>query len=127
MQTYAIIYRLSNVIDNRDEMTEAESQQAQEKKARGEKTAENVRYGEAISEHGMGGETLTSGGVAGEQGTFDLSGLIGIQPGWDSDVLTCWRLVRIAGFGRKKVADGDVDAEQSRKVQGYGPGSGVGA
>ncbi|KAK2627544.1 hypothetical protein QTJ16_003510 [Diplocarpon rosae] len=48
-----------------NETTEAEVQQATEKRERGEKTAEKIRYGEAISEHGFGGETVGNSGEAG--------------------------------------------------------------
>ncbi|OWP02385.1 hypothetical protein B2J93_3173 [Marssonina coronariae] len=48
-----------------NEKTEADVQQAKEKRERGEKTAENIRYGEAISEHGFGGETVGNSGEAG--------------------------------------------------------------
>ncbi|KAI9792419.1 MAG: hypothetical protein M1816_002303 [Peltula sp. TS41687] len=79
----------------------AEAQQAEQKTERGEKTAENVRYGDAISEHGMGGETTGLGG--------------GVGTSQDSSA------------GTKAADQEELDAKKSREVQGYGPGSGVGA
>lgn len=79
--------------------TEAEEEAQRKKSARGEKTAENVRYGEAISEHGFGGETT---GISGE--------------------------AHQGGYGRVEGEDADgTHAAQSRREQGYGGGSGVGA
>lgn len=70
--------------------TDADTQQAEDKRARGELTAENIRYGEAISEHGMGGETMAGGIGVASQGALDLSGCF-IGPGaWRSScLLTC--------------------------------------
>jgi len=81
------------------EVDSKSSEQQQEKNERGEKTAENIRYGEAISEHGFGGETTGNSGQA-NQGT---------------------------GFGSTEFRDNSEDATKTRKDQGYGPGSGVGA
>jgi len=79
-------------------VNEATTQAGKDKAARGEKTAENVRYGEAISEHGFGGETIGNTGEA-QQG----------------------------GYGRTDEQTGTDDITQSRREQGYGGGSGVGA
>lgn len=74
-----------------------------EEKERGEKTAENIRYGEAISEHGFGGETVGNSGEA----------------------------KRGEGFGRAgsggEADDGEGGGSNTRRAQGYGGGSGVGA
>ncbi|KAI9718242.1 MAG: hypothetical protein M1812_004232 [Candelaria pacifica] len=70
-----------------------------DKKERGEKTAENIRYGESLSEHGFGGETTGNSGSKGQEG----------------------------GFGGVNEKITDDSAEKTRKVQGYGSGSGVGA
>ncbi|KAL9138064.1 MAG: hypothetical protein Q9175_000717 [Cornicularia normoerica] len=74
------------------------SQQKQQKAEREGKTAENVRYGQTISEEGMGGKTTEAGGSANQD-----------------------------GFGVTDAQGGIDDAEESRRNQGYGPGSGVGA
>ncbi|KAF6237878.1 hypothetical protein HO173_004079 [Letharia columbiana] len=74
------------------------SQQEQQKAERGAKTAENVRYGQTISEGGMGGKTTEAGGSANQD-----------------------------GFGPLGAQGGTEDAEESRRDQGYGPGSGIGA
>lgn len=65
---------------------------AQQKQARGEKTAENIRYGQTISEEGMGGQTTTTTGQATQEGYGRTSG----------------------------VAEGSIDAAQERREQGYG-------
>ncbi|KAI9697235.1 MAG: hypothetical protein M1836_004799 [Candelina mexicana] len=72
---------------------------AERTQSRGEKTAENIRYGEALSEHGYGGETLGNDGVKGVEG----------------------------GFGGVREKNVEESAEKTRKEQGYGQGSGVGA
>lgn len=74
------------------------SQQEQQKAERGERTAENVRYGQTISEEGMGGRTTEAEGSANQD-----------------------------GFGATDTQEGIDNAEESRRDQGYGPGSGVGA
>lgn len=56
-----------------------------------------MRYGEAISEHGFGGETVGNGGKA------------------NTD----------SGFG--EIEDQSIEGQQSRREQGYGGSSGVGA
>ncbi|KAI9758329.1 MAG: Replication factor C (RF-C) subunit [Lichina confinis] len=76
----------------------ADLQTEDQKRERGEQTAENIRYGQAISEQGMGGETKDVEGSASSQ-----------------------------GFGTVKADVPDINAEQSRRAQGYGSGSGVGA
>ncbi|KAG0646266.1 hypothetical protein D0Z07_8260 [Hyphodiscus hymeniophilus] len=81
------------------ESTEAWQSEAREKKERGEKTAENVRYGEAISEHGFGGETVGNSGSANQGSGYG---------------------------GTEKDGEGDGNG-QTRREQGYGGGSGVGA
>lgn len=69
-------------------------------KERGEKTAENMRYGQAISEQGVGGMTTTSSGEA-QQGGY--------------------------GGAEADKSKETVDGGASRRAQGYGPGSNVGA
>ncbi|KAK5045994.1 hypothetical protein LTR84_008780 [Exophiala bonariae] len=64
---------------------------------RGEQTADNIRYGQNISESGVGGKTTTSTGSAEQAG----------------------------GYGGK--SDDAEPQKQTRREQGYGPGSGVGA
>lgn len=64
---------------------------------RGQQTADNIRYGQNISESGVGGKTTTSTGSAEQAG----------------------------GYGGK--ADDAEPQKQTRREQGYGPGSGVGA
>ena len=65
---------------------------AEQKQARGEKTAENIRYGQTISEEGMGGQTTTSTGQASQE-----------------------------GYGRAAGSTEDnIDATQERREQGYG-------
>ena len=64
---------------------------------RGQQTADNIRYGQNISESGVGGKTTTSTGSAGQQG----------------------------GYGGKP--DEAEPQKNTRREQGYGPGSGVGA
>jgi hypothetical protein len=63
---------------------------AEQKAAKGEKTAKNIRYGQAISEQGVGGFTSGSLGSAAQEG-------VGKQQEQDS-----------------------ADAVQSRKAEGYG-------
>ncbi|KAL3421875.1 hypothetical protein PVAG01_06031 [Phlyctema vagabunda] len=95
----AVLYPQSSSKDAKDTTKPADPEAAKQKQARGEKTAENIRYGEAISEHGFGGETTGTSGDA-QQG----------------------------GFG--KVADDSSKTsgqQQTRREQGYGGGSGVGA
>ncbi|KAL2040989.1 hypothetical protein N7G274_006447 [Stereocaulon virgatum] len=76
-----------------------DSEQAKQQAERREKTAENVRYGQTISEGGMGGKTTEAGGSA-NQGD---------------------------GYGGTEAQQGGYDDQESRRDQGYGPGSGVGA
>jgi hypothetical protein len=64
---------------------------------RGQQTADNIRYGQNISESGVGGKTTTSTGSAEQAG----------------------------GYGGK--SDEAEPQKQTRREQGYGPGSGVGA
>ncbi|KEF58388.1 uncharacterized protein A1O9_06314 [Exophiala aquamarina CBS 119918] len=64
---------------------------------RGQTTTENIRYGQNISESGVGGMTTTSTGSATQSG----------------------------GYGGKP--DDSEDLKNTRREQGYGPGSGVGA
>lgn len=78
--------------------TEAASQAAEEKRARGEQTAENTRYGESISEHGFGGETTTTNNGEGA-----------------------------GAGGLSEEEQQDENARRVRSQQGYGSGSGVGA
>lgn len=78
--------------------SKVDSQASQDKSERGEKTAENVRFGEAISEHGFGGETTSSSGQAHQ-----------------------------AGSDRRTEDARHGDQTQSRRAQGYGPGSNIGA
>ncbi|KAL9598248.1 MAG: hypothetical protein Q9219_004607 [cf. Caloplaca sp. 3 TL-2023] len=73
-------------------------QQKQDKAERGARTAENVRYGQTISEGGMGGKTTEAGGSANQ-----------------------------GGYGSTGVQDGQDNTEDTRREQGYGSGSGVGA
>ncbi|MCJ1241512.1 hypothetical protein MMC14_009517 [Varicellaria rhodocarpa] len=75
-----------------------DSQLSQEKNERGEKTAENIRYGESLSEHGFGGETTGKSGSANQE-----------------------------GHGSTDAQVGQDNLEQTRREQGYGSGSGVGA
>ncbi|RVX70955.1 hypothetical protein B0A52_06113 [Exophiala mesophila] len=63
----------------------------------GQRTADNIRYGQNISESGMGGKTTTSTGTANQEG----------------------------GYGG--TADQTTDQKNTRREQGYGPGSGIGA
>jgi hypothetical protein len=78
--------------------TEASKEAPQGTSARGERTAENMRYGEAISEHGFGGETTGNSGDS-QQG----------------------------GYGRTEKSQEGEHPSQTRREQGYGGGSGVGA
>ncbi|KAL8723076.1 MAG: hypothetical protein Q9225_000547 [Loekoesia sp. 1 TL-2023] len=73
-------------------------QKEQDKADRGARTAENIRYGQSISEGGMGGKTTETDGSANQ-----------------------------GGYGSTGVQDGQDSAEETRREQGYGPGSGVGA
>ena len=77
---------------------EGEREVQNDKASRGEQTADNIRCGEAISEHGFGGETMGNTGVA-NQGV---------------------------GYGGTEEDNGN-GSVQSRRVQGYGGGSEVGA
>jgi len=63
---------------------------------RGQQTADNIRYGQNISESGVGGMTTTSTGSAEQSG----------------------------GYGAKP--DDSEQLKNTRREQGYGPGSGVG-
>lgn len=64
---------------------------------RGQHTTDNIRYGQNISESGVGGMTTTSTGDAEQSG----------------------------GYGGKP--NESEQLKNSRREQGYGPGSGVGA
>lgn len=71
---------------------------SQSEKERGERTAENIRYGQSISENGFGGQTTGNSGST-------------VQD----------------GYGSAKVPESDDAIDQTRRMQGYGDGSGVGA
>lgn len=75
-----------------------ESRQEEQKSEQGTKAAENIRYGQNISESGMGGMTTEAQGTANQE-----------------------------GFGGTGNQEGSYDAEESRRDQGYGPGTGIGA
>jgi len=77
-----------------------DNQKQDEKRERGEKTADNIRYGESISEHGFGGETTGVSGEANQESGY--------------------------GTGTSTKLEED-EAAKTRREQGYGPGSGVGA
>ncbi|KAL8824088.1 MAG: hypothetical protein Q9191_005309 [Dirinaria sp. TL-2023a] len=94
-----------------------DSQQDQEKAEKGARTAENVRYGQGISEGGMGG-TTTEG-----QGEANQGGLLGmIRDADDASVDTGY-----GGTENQTSSGGEPETAESRREQGYGPGSGVGA
>ncbi|MCJ1445475.1 MAG: hypothetical protein MMC23_005980 [Stictis urceolatum] len=77
---------------------EAEAQQEAEKQEKGEQTAEKIRYGQTISEQGFGGETTESTGSAQQ-----------------------------SGYGAQSLDEAESDLTQSRREQGYGPGTNIGA
>lgn len=79
-----------------------DSQQEQEKAEKGARTAENVRYGQSISEGGMGGMTTEGQGEANQDTGY-------------------------GGAENQTGSGGESEAAESRRQQGYGPGSGVGA
>ncbi|ERF69816.1 hypothetical protein EPUS_08017 [Endocarpon pusillum Z07020] len=79
-------------------MASGSSEVDEQKQEKGEQTAENVRYGQNISESGMGGMTTTSEGTASQ-----------------------------GGYGGAEAQEGEEKPAQTRREQGYGPGSGVGA
>ncbi|KAL6717485.1 hypothetical protein ACLMJK_005400 [Lecanora helva] len=85
--------------DPETQVDAVDSQQQQQNAERGARTAENMRYGQTISEGGMGGKTNESEGSANQ-------GL---------------------GYGGADGETGSNNAEETRRNQGYGPGSGVGA
>ncbi|KAG8531041.1 uncharacterized protein KY384_004398 [Bacidia gigantensis] len=74
------------------------SVQDAEKAEKGEKKAENIRYGQGISEGGMGGKTTESEGTGNQA----------------------------SSYGASKFQDDSQSAEETREIQGYGGGSGVG-
>ncbi|MCJ1274826.1 hypothetical protein MMC21_002624 [Puttea exsequens] len=85
--------------DPETQVDNVESQQKQQTVEKGARTAENVRYGQTISEGGIGGKTTEAGGNANED----------------------------SGYGATTEQADSSDAAESRRDQGYGPGSGVGA
>ena len=76
--------------------------------------AENVRYGQNVSESGMGGMTTTSEGTANQGSVF--AGFEALEI--DS---------KSGGYGGAATQEGEEKPAQTRREQGYGPGSGVGA
>lgn len=97
------------------------SREEQQKSERGGKTSENIRYGEAISEHGFGGETTTSSGET-QQGLCWSPYQALVRSGCFSDCS-----FNVDGLGGTSAQIDEGDAAQSRREQGYGRGSGVGA
>ena len=102
-------------------MDAVDSQQEQQKASRGAKTAENMRYGQSISESGMGGKTTESEGTANQGKVLRCLGGLFYQS----------RKIMLAllglSFGITSAEKASNDADESRRDQGYGPGSDVGA
>lgn len=59
-----LILKLTVTLDPETQVDAVDSQQEEQKAARGRKTAENVSYGQNISEVGMGGKTMEASGNA---------------------------------------------------------------